>query len=119
MLILAEKIPKEKLNELETLGESEVFFEDMVKCVVDIEKELLAVNAELHSDLEKYLLDEGSDNKNLYGINIILDDYEIEFDSLINPPRNREAGFPRVGRDVADPKARSKIVEVVNKWIEL
>lgn len=78
----------------------------MIKCVVDIEKELLAINAELHSDLEKYLLDNGLENKNLYGINILLDDYEIEFDSLINPPRNREAGFPRVGRDVADPIAR-------------
>ena len=44
---------------------------------------------------------------------------EIEFDSLINPPRNREAGYPRVGRGVADPKAREKIVEVVKKWIEL
>ena len=119
MLILKEKISKEKLHELETLGESEVFFEDMVKCVVDIEKELLAINAELHSDLEQYLLDEGSENNNLYGINILLDDYEIEFDSLINPPRNRAAGFPRVGRDVADPEARAKIVEVVNKWIEL
>lgn len=119
MLILTKKIPKEKLNSLDMLGENEVFFEDMIKCVVDIEKGLLAVNAELHSDLEKYLLDNGSDNRNLYGINILLDDYEIEFDSLINPPRNREAGFPRVGRDVADPVARKKIVEVVHKWIEL
>ena len=82
---------------------------------MDIEKDLLAINAELHSDLEKYLLDNGSNNRDLYGINILLDDFEIEFDSLINPPRNREAGFPRVGRDVA----REKIVEVVNKWIEL
>lgn len=119
MLILAERIMKEKLNELETLGETEVFFEDMIKGVVDIRKGLLAINAELHSDLEKYLLDNGSDNRDLYGINILLDDYEIEFDSLINPPRNREAGFPRAGRDVADPVAREKIVEVVNKWIEL
>ncbi|MCI8522402.1 MAG: hypothetical protein HFI62_04265 [Lachnospiraceae bacterium] len=86
---------------------------------MDIEKDLLAINAELHSDLEKYLLDNGSNNRDLYGINILLDDFEIEFDSLINPPRNREAGFPRVGRDVADPVAREKIVEVVNKWIEL
>lgn len=53
------------------------------------------------------------------GINIYYDNSEIEFDSLINPPRNREAGYPRVGRDVADPVARGKIVEVVNKWIEL
>lgn len=86
---------------------------------MDIEKDLLAINAELHSDLEKYLLDNGSNNRDLYGINILLDDFEIEFDSLFNPPRNREAGFPRVGRDVADPVAREKIVEVVNKWIEL
>lgn len=86
---------------------------------MDVEKDLLAINAELHSDLEKYLLDNGSNNRDLYGINILLDDFEIEFDSLINPPRNREAGFPRVGRDVADPVAREKIVEVVNKWIEL
>ncbi len=119
MLILAEKISKEKLNELDVLGETESFFEDMVKGVVDIQRGLLAINAELHSDLEKFLLDNGSDNKNLYGINILLDDYEIEFDSLINPPRNREAGFPRAGRDVADPVAREKIVEVVNQWIEL
>lgn len=119
MLILTEKIMAEKLNELETLGEKEAFFEDMIKGVVDIKKELLAINAELHSDLEKYLLDNGSDNRDLYGINILLDDYDIEFDSLINPPRNREAGFPRAGRDVADPVAREKIVEVVNKWIEL
>lgn len=86
---------------------------------MDVEKDLLAINAELHSDLEKYLLDNGSNNRDLYGINILLDDFEIEFDSLINPPRNREAGFPRVGRDVADPVAREKIVEVVNKWIGL
>ncbi|MCX4339749.1 MAG: DUF5674 family protein [Lachnospiraceae bacterium] len=110
---------KEKLNGLESLGEKESFFEDMIKGVVDIKRGVLAINAELHSDLEKYLLDNGSDNRDLYGINILLDDYEIEFDSLINPPRNREAGFPRAGRDVADPVAREKIVEVVNKWIEL
>ncbi len=119
MLILTERIMKEKLNELETLGEKESFFEDMIKGVVDIKRGLLAINAELHSDLEKYLLDDGSDNKDLYGINILLDDYEIEFDSLINPPRNREAGFPRAGRYVADPIAREKIVEVVHQWIEL
>lgn len=46
-------------------------------------------------------------------------DKTIEYDSLINPPRNREAGFPRVGRYVADPAARQKIAEVVNKWIQI
>lgn len=101
--------------------EDDTYFSDMnmVKAVVDIDRGLLAVNAELHSDLEQMLLENGSKQQSLYGINIYYDNGEIEFDSLINPPRNREAGYPRVGRDVADPATREKIVEVVNKWIEL
>jgi len=37
---------------------------------------------------------------------------------MINPPRNREAGYPRVGRYVADPEARERIQEIVKKWIK-
>ncbi len=105
-----------KLQELE---EKEEYFEYMTKAVVDIERELVAVNAELHSDLKELLLQDGSDQHFLYGINLLFDEHEIEYDSLINPPRNREAGFPRVGRGVADPEARKKIEEVVEKWIEM
>ena len=65
------------------------------------------------------MLENGSDQHYLYGINLLYDDRMIEYDSLINPPRNREAGFPRAGRYVADPNARKKIEEVVAKWIEL
>lgn len=115
MLILTNKIT---IKELEAI-ESETYFEYMSKAVVDVEKELVAVNAELHSDLEQLLLDNGSNQQNLYGINILFDEKEIEYDSMINPPRNREAGYPRAGRDVADPNARAKIEEIVAKWIEM
>ena len=117
MIILNQKIKKEALKDIE----QETYFAElfMVKAVVDIDKELLAVNAELHSDLEEMLLQQGSNQSSLYGINIYYDIGEIEFDSLINPPRNREAGYPRVGRYVADPIAREKIEGVVEKWIEL
>ncbi len=100
--------------------EEDMFFEDneMVKAVADIDNGIIAINAELHSDLEQLLLDKGSAQKSLYGFNIYYDG-EIEFDSMINPPRNREAGYPRVGRDVADPVAREKIKEIVNKWIQI
>ena len=84
----------------------------------DIERGLLAVNADLHADLEELLLENGSEQKNLYGYNILYDGWEIEYDSLINPPRNREAGYPRVGRYVADPEARERIQEIVKKWIK-
>ena len=114
MKILKEKIKFEELQNFE----EEVFFDDMIKCVVDVDRDLIAINAELHSDLEELLLENGSSQKSLYGINIILDDGEIEFDSMINPPRNRDDGYPRGGRFVSSPEKQQKITEIVDKWIE-
>ena len=70
-------------------------------------------------NMRNYVFLEVSDiqQRRLQSIKVIFyyDTGEIEFDSLINPPRNREAGYPRVGRYVADPAARKKIEEVVRK----
>ena len=114
MLILTEPIKREQLIHIE----ERTIFDDMMKCVVDIRRGVLAVNADLHADLEELLLENGSDQKDRYGFNILYDDWEIEYDSLINPPRNREAGYPRAGRTVADPAARERITEVTKKWIQ-
>ena len=74
-------------------------------------------------NMRNYVFLEVSDiqQRRLQSIKVIFyyDTGEIEFDSLINPPRNREAGYSRVGRYVADPAAREKIEEVVRKWIQL
>ncbi len=78
MIILEERVTLEELQHIE----DEDFFEDMMKCVVDVEKELIAVNAELHADLELLLLNKGSSQSSLYGINILYDEAEIEYDSF-------------------------------------
>ena len=70
-------------------------------------------------NMRNYVFLEVSDiqQRRLQSIKVIFyyDTGEIEFDSLINPPRNREDGYPRVGRYVADPAVREKIEEVVRK----
>ncbi len=59
-----------------TLGFSELnqmaadMFGNLVKTVVDVDRELIAVDAELHSDLEALLLEDGSKQKSLWGINL-------------------------------------------------
>ena len=75
-MIILDKIIS--MNEVETI-ENKTFFSDMymMKAVVDIEREILAVNAELHSDLEQLLLENGSNQKYLYGINIYYDNGEM------------------------------------------
>ena len=83
---------------------------------VDVERGSLALDAELHSDLEAALLEDGSRQEDLWGINLYPDLPEgdwIEFDSLINvrPSRGNRS------RTVEDGAIRASIVEIVSKRI--
>jgi hypothetical protein len=91
-------------------------FGNLVKAVVDVDREILAVDAELHSDLEALLLQDGSGQKSLWGINLYpekQDDDFIEFDSLINirPSVNNSS------RGVENQETRKKICEIIKKNI--
>lgn len=88
-------------------------FGNLVKAVVDVKQGILAVDAELHADLEQKLLQEGSRQQNLWGINLhpdlIESDKFIEFDSMINlrPSQNN------LSRDVQDQAIRAQITAIV------
>jgi hypothetical protein len=91
-------------------------FGNLVKAVVDVRQEILAVDAELHADLEAGLLEEGSAQQDLWGINIypnLKEEEWIEFDSMINLK-------PRAGnrtRGVDDAATRNRIREIVNRKV--
>jgi hypothetical protein len=57
-----------KLDELRKMAED--LFGDFVKAVVDVAREAMIVDAELHSDEEALLLERGSNKKDLWGINL-------------------------------------------------
>ncbi len=91
-------------------------FGDMVKAVIDVDRELIAVDAELHSDLEALLLEDGSKQKGLWGINLypeIQGDDFIEFDSMINmrPSQGNRS------RGVENTETRKKISSLVAKRV--
>ena len=93
------------------------FYEEVVKVVVDIEKKIMAIGGEMHADEEKFLLEYGSKQEDLWGINIFTDldgPDMIEFDSIINVR-------PRTGnrsRGVEDAAIRERIVEVVGSLLQ-
>ena len=111
MKILTETITLEELKKMAAnLGG------DMVKAVVDIDRELIAIDADLHSDLEAFLLDDGSKQKSLWGINLypeISGEEFVEFDSMINvrPSHGNRS------RGVTDEGIRKKVVEIVIKKV--
>lgn len=91
-------------------------FGDFVKAVVDTRKEIMVIDASMHADEEKYLLDLGSKQDDLWGINIYPDlphDQYIEFDSMINirPKLNN------FSRGVDNKEIREKIINIVNKLV--
>ena len=111
MQILKEIITKDYLNEIK-----DNYFGDMVKAVVDIDKELLGIDAELHADIEELFIENGSKQENLWGINLYPEEEDfIEFDSLINirPRQNNKT------RGVNDENTRKKIIEVPCHYLDV
>jgi hypothetical protein len=102
------------LNDLKKMAAD--MFGDMVKAVVDIDRELMAVDAELHADLESRLLEDGSQQKHLWGINLypeVSGDECVEFDSMINvrPSQGNRS------RGVENEAIRKKIIQIVGQRI--
>jgi hypothetical protein len=107
MMIVTETLKFEDLKKM-AAGR----FGDMVKAVVDVDREMLAVDAELHADLESLLLEDGSAQRSLWGINLYPDlpeDQLIEFDSMINM-RPSQGNRSRGVEDEAIRKTVSAIV---------
>lgn len=89
-------------------------FGDLVKAVVDIEQRSMAVGGELHSDEEQVLLEKGSTQEHLWGINLYPEkegDDWIEFDSMINirPSQGNRS------RGVEDIKIQGVVRDIVRE----
>jgi len=87
-------------------------FGDLVKAVVDIRREVMAVDAELHSDEEALLIELGSEQEDLWGINLypaLPGNDLVEFDSMINlrPSQGNRS------RGVEDAAVRERILAIV------
>ena len=113
MKIISEQLERDELGRM-----ASGMFGNMVKAVVDVDRELLAVDAELHADLESLLIEHGSRQRNLWGINLYPemkgDDF-VEFDSLINvrPSQGNRSRY------VESAQTRERIMRVIAKRIRL
>jgi hypothetical protein len=91
-------------------------FGDVVKAVVDVVRRVMAVGGELHSDEEAMLLDDGSHQADLWGINLYVEERApdwIEYDSVINlrPTQGNRS------RGVDDAQVREEIRRVVSALV--
>ena len=91
-------------------------FGDFVKAVVDVGRGVMAIGGELHADEEVLLLQHGSRQADLWGINLYPDrspgDF-IEFDSMINlrPSQGNRS------RGVEDQAVQRQIRDIVGRLV--
>lgn len=105
--IIRNPIPKSQLT---TLAEGKYL--ELVKAVVDVERQIMAIGGVMHADEEAVLLDDGSQQEDLWGINLYpLPGVEqwVEYDSLIN----LRPGLGNRSRGVDDSQTRSRIEAIV------
>jgi hypothetical protein len=111
IIIVRDHITLLELQEMAKNG-----FGNLVKGVVDIEKHICAFGGDLHADEEAELIKQGSNQKNLWGINVYQDlpyPDRIEFDSMINV--RPQAG--NLTRGVDDPKIQERIITLMKSII--
>ena len=111
VLVISTPIELERLRQMaaQTFG-------DMVKAVVDINLPLLALGGEMHADEESILIQRGSQQSDLWGINIYPDKPRsewIELDPMINirPRQNNRSRY------VEDDRIREVITGIVDSLI--
>lgn len=82
ILIVREPVNQETLNAL-----AKEWHHSLVKGVVDISRAVVALGGEWHIDANNRLIEDGSEQRNLWGFNIYpkeTGDAAIEYNSLIN-----------------------------------
>ena len=113
---LAMQIRQTAITRAELAALAENTCGDMIKCVADVKQGLLAIDAELHADLERLLLENGSAGEDLWGFNLYPDEEGedfIEYDSLINI--RSWQGNP--SRGISNPEIKEAIEKIVSQFI--
>lgn len=83
-------------------------FDTYIKTVIDVEKKICSAGCDRHYESEKVLLDQGSEQDNLWGGGIDLETKTIDCNSMINirPSQNNQSN------EILDPNLRKKYEEL-------
>ena len=111
-MILTKRISLEELKAMDN-----GYYADRIKFCVDIKRNKVAVNEEIHNDMEIELYDDGSNDKDIFGGDIILKpEISILWEAHPNIARNRELHIGQ-GRLLSNEEYRQKCFDVLSNWI--
>ena len=88
--------------------------ETYIKLAVDVERGIIAGGGTLHADCEEVLIEDGSKQEFVWGVDWIPVTKEIRYEALINlRPRHKNRSMR-----ILDLSIRAKVAEIVGKFLE-
>lgn len=110
IFIIREPATSEQISQM-----TQAYFGLMIKLAVDVEREILAGGGEIHADCEQKLLEDGSQQEDVWGADWYPELKRVGFESLINiRPRQQNRGM-----EIQDPVIREKIEIIVRHLLEI
>jgi hypothetical protein len=109
ILIIRQSATPEQLAQM-----GEAFGSNFIKLAVDIEREILAGGGELHADCEAALVEDGSQQHQVWGADWYALDQEVGFGSLINIRPNQQ----NFTLELQLPEVRAKVEAIVRRLLE-
>ena len=109
-------IVTESITESELTTLAQETYEDMLKGVCDIKREIIAFGGMMHADAEAALLENGSQQEDIWGFNVYLKqpiEDHLEYTSFINiRPRDGNRS-----QEIMIPEVKEKIKQIVIKRV--
>lgn len=112
-------ILKEKITEKELIRDYNHYAESMIKFCIDRKRRIIAIDREMHIDMEHELYDDSSEYADIFGGNFIIEDdkiIEIEWEAHPNIERNRQLQIG-AGRRITDQHVIDDLSGIITEWI--
>lgn len=109
ILILDRKITPDEFQQVREV------YDDYIKTVIDIEKDILAIGGEYHIDCEEVLIMSGSKLENLFGGGYRVSTKKVEYMAMSNYKPN----MGKVTYEIMDDNVRKKLKELTEKCLTI
>ena len=111
----------EKKSLKELVDEGNDYPGAVIKFCIDRKKRLVDIGEEMHYDMELELYGAGSNDNDIFGGNIVIDDVEslkthLEWQAHPNIERNRMLGIGR-GRFLTDQGVINELSDILKEWV--
>ena len=94
----------------------ETTYTELLKFAIDVENEWVVIDGEMHADCETVLLEQGSQQQNIWGGNVYPENSDadfLEFTSFINIRPSQD----NPGMNLQNTELRDKITRIINKLL--